>query len=199
MLYDNRLRRTEGDGFSLTEMIVVIAIIGIITAIAVPFMGGVMRRSRVEAASRQIYMPLLRARLEAIKRGSNVLVEYSTSSSKASYQSALVYSDSTTGTANAYDSTDTTIAKFPTAPSSDCTILIDDADKASPGTTAQTIEFVFTPFGSMDSANSTSKSIYVKDASGNVVQIRVPTSTSGKAAMTKLLASSYVTAPWKWY
>ena len=186
-------------GFSLTEIIVVIAIAGAVLAMAIPYMGGVMRRSRVEAASRQIYMPLLRARLEAIKRGSNVFVEYSTDSSKSSYQTAVVFADSTTGTLNAYDSTDTTIAKFPTAPSSDCTILIDTADNAAPAASSQTIEFIFTPFGSMDTANSTSKSVYIKDSSGNVVQIRVPTSTNGKAAMTKLLASSYVTAPWTWY
>ena len=199
MLHSGRQERSRPAGFSLTEIIVVIAIIGAITAIAVPYMGQVMRRSRVEAAARQIYMPLLRARLESIKRGSNVLVEYSTNASKTSYQTAVVYLDSTTGTANAYDNTDTTVATFPTAPSSDSTILIDDADQASPATSSQTIEFIFTPFGSMDSANSTSKSIYIKDTSGNVVQIRVPTSTNGKAAMTKLLGSSYVSPPWKWY
>jgi type II secretion system protein H len=186
-------------GFTLTELIVVVAIIGAMAAIAVPYMGQVMRRSRVEAETRQIYMPLLRARLEAIKRGSNVLVEYSTSSSKTSYQNAIIYVDSTTGTANAYDSTDTVIAQFPTAPSSDTTIRIDDADKATPSSAATTIEFIFTPFGSMDTTNSTSKSVYVEDTKDNVIQIRVPSSTNGKAQMTKLKGSSYVTVPWEWY
>ena len=188
-------------GFTLNELIVVMAIVGTMAAIAVPYMGGVMRRSRLESATREIYVPLLRARLEAIKRGSNVNVEYSTSTGKTAYQTAVIYKDNTGGgTTNAYDSTDTLIGEFPTAPAPEMTVRIDDTDKASPSTASQTIEFIFTPLGSMDTANSTSKSVYVGDAKNNLIQIRIPTSTNGKPIMTKQLSgTTYEAQPWQWY
>jgi hypothetical protein len=76
--------------------------------------------------------------------------------------------------------------------------VIDDANKVSPASSSTTVEFIFTPLGSM-SAASTSKSVYVSDAKGNVLQVSVPSGTTGKPAMTKLQGSTYVSQPWKWY
>jgi len=92
-----RSYRSDQKGFTTVETIVVVAIIGIVLAITIPYFGSAMRRSRLTSEARQIYMPLLKARLEAIKRGNNVNVEISTDSSKTSYRTALVFIDNATG------------------------------------------------------------------------------------------------------
>jgi hypothetical protein len=157
----------------------------------------VARRSRVYSEALQVYAPMLKARLEAVKRGNNVYVEISTNVSKSSYRSATVFVDSG-GTPGSYDATDTLIGTFPMAPSADATLLIDDANKPSPVASSTTVEYIFTPLASM-SAASTTKSVYVSDVKGNIVQISVPSATTGKPAMTKLVGSTYVAPPWKWY
>lgn len=196
-------------GFTLPEAVVVVAIIGMMLVLALPYFAQTMRRSRLTSEARQIFMPLLKARLEAIKRGNNVNVEISTDSSKASYRTAIVYVDGTTGgTAGAYDppsggppptSPDTLIATFPMAPSSEPTLGIDGANAASPSTAAQTIEFIFTPLGTLDTANSTTDSVYVSDSKGNVLQVAVPSGSNAKATMTKrVTGTTYEAQPWHW-
>jgi hypothetical protein len=146
----------------------------------------------------EVYAPMLKARLEAVKRGNNVYVEISTNVTKASYRAATVFVDATGGTVGSYDTGDTLIGTYPMAPSSQSALSIDDANKPSPVSSASTVEYIFTPLGTM-SAASTAKSIYVSDTSGNVIQIAVPAATTGKPAMTKLAGSTYVAPPWKWY
>ena len=185
----------------MVELIVVIAIIGMVLAIALPYFGAVMRRARMTAEARQIFMPLLKARLESIKRGNNVYVEISTDPSgspqKLSYRQAVVYLDLNSN--GNYDTTDTLIAAFPLAPSGDPTLRIDDANKASPSTAAQTIDYIFTPLGTLAAA-STTKSTYISDGKGNVLQVAVPSTSNAKATMTKqLTGTNYVGQPWKWY
>jgi len=184
-------------GFTIVELIVVVAIAGMILAIAVPYFGIVTRRSRVYSEALEVYAPMLKARLEAVKRGNNVYVEISTNVSKASYRTATVFVDSG-GTPGSYDATDTLIGTYPMAPSSDTTLSIDDPNKPSPTSLPSTVEYIFNPLASM-SGTSTSKSVYVSDAKGNIVQITVPSATTGKPAMTKLVGSTYVAPPWQWY
>ena len=193
--------RSAEKGFTFIELIVVIALAGIIFAIAVPYFGAVMRRGRVTSEARQILVPLLKARLEAIKRGNNVLVEISTDSSKTSYQTALVFLDTSSSGANknVYDGGDTLIKTFPAAPASDTTLSLDDMNAASPSTGSTTIDFIFTPFGSMDAATTT-KAAYVIDRKNNVLQVSVPSTTNGKPAITKQVSgTNYVAQPWTWY
>ena len=191
--------RPAREGFTTVEMIVVVAIVGMILAIALPYFGAVMRRARLTSEARQIFMPLLKARLEAIKRGNNVNVEISPNTAKESYREAIVYVD--TNGNGSYDNvtTDTLIATFPMAPSADPTLRIDSANVASPSTAATTIEFIFTPLGTLASA-STTKSTYISDGKGNVLQVAVPSTSNAKATMTKqLTGTNYVGQPWKWY
>jgi type IV fimbrial biogenesis protein FimT len=188
-------------GFTFVEMIVVIAIIAMTLALVIPYFGIVIRRGRVNAEARQILVPLLKARLESIKRGNNVLVEISTDSSKTSYQTSLVFLDTSSSGANknVYDAGDTLIATFPVAPSSETTLRLDNANVASPSTANTTIDFIFTPFGSMDAA-TTSKAAYVSDKKNNVLQVSVPSTTNGKPTLTKqTIGTTYVAQPWTWY
>ena len=194
-------RKLGRQGFTIVELIVVIAIVGMVLAIAIPYFGAAMRRSRVTAEARQILVPLLKARLEAIKRGNNVLVEISTNSIKTSYRQALVFVDTSNSGANlnVYDAGDTLMGTFPMAPSSESTLRLDSVNAPSPSSASATIDFIFTPFGSMDAA-TTSKAVYVSDAKNNVIQISVPSTSNGKPALTKQLSgSNYVAQPWTWY
>jgi type IV fimbrial biogenesis protein FimT len=195
-----RGHRPARAGFTLVELMVVIAIAGLLMAIAIPYFGQVMRRARVESEARTISSTLLQARLQAIKRGANVLVEFSTDSSKlslGSYHKAVVYLD-TGGTAGALDATDTVLGRSGIASGADTEkYYVDDAGKPSPSTSAATIEFVFTPFGSMN-ATSTAKSIYIGDTKGNLLQIAIPAAAQGKILTTKLAGSTFVGRPWTW-
>lgn len=63
-------------GFSLYELMVVIAIIAILSAIAIPNMIGWIANSRVNASARDIVGTIQRARIEAVKQTRMVVVEF---------------------------------------------------------------------------------------------------------------------------
>ncbi|MCX5868076.1 MAG: prepilin-type N-terminal cleavage/methylation domain-containing protein [Proteobacteria bacterium] len=56
-------------GFSLIEMMVVMAIIGLMAAIAVPSFNALMQKGRLKAAGREITMELILARAHSISTG----------------------------------------------------------------------------------------------------------------------------------
>lgn len=59
-------------GFSAIELMMVVAIIGILAALAIPNMGPLIRAQRVKSAAFDIYSSLNLSRSEAIKRNSTV-------------------------------------------------------------------------------------------------------------------------------
>jgi len=62
-------------GFTLTELMIVIAIVGILIAIAAPGFGAMTRSNRVTVAANELTNLLNYARSEALTRGLNVSVE----------------------------------------------------------------------------------------------------------------------------
>ena len=62
--------RKSNSGFTLTEIIVTIIIIGVIAAIAAPNFLGLLNRNRVNEAARQIEGALTEAQRQAMRRGS---------------------------------------------------------------------------------------------------------------------------------
>src|SRR5215467_10713280 len=118
------LCRRSDRGFTMVELIIVVAIVGIVLAIALPYFGIIMRHGRVYSEALQVYAPMRKARLEAVKRGNNVYVEISTDSSAASYRTPIVFVDSGT-TPGAYDTNDTLIGTYPMGSTLNETLLID--------------------------------------------------------------------------
>lgn len=68
------LNLTKQSGVSLFELIVAIAILGIVLAIAAPDMGSVIANNRSTTASNELIKAMNMARSEAIKRGVSVSV-----------------------------------------------------------------------------------------------------------------------------
>jgi type IV fimbrial biogenesis protein FimT len=66
-------RRAQA-GFTAAEILVVICIVGILAAIAIPSMSGLLATQAVRSASYELNADLLYARNEAIARGTNVTI-----------------------------------------------------------------------------------------------------------------------------
>jgi prepilin-type N-terminal cleavage/methylation domain-containing protein len=61
-------------GFTLMELLTVIAIVGIVAGFAVPAMGDLIRNARVRGAGQELRAVLVRGRSEAINRNTEVRV-----------------------------------------------------------------------------------------------------------------------------
>ena len=84
--------RARNLGFTATETMVVVLILGIIAAFAAPAMNQLIRTQKVRAAAYDIFADLTYARSEAIARGHNVQVA---SSSGTNWVSGWQISDTT--------------------------------------------------------------------------------------------------------
>lgn len=69
LLYKNR-------GFTLIEMVIVMAVIGILASFSIPFLSGTMTNMRLGGAAREIHSVLQQARLRAAKEQSSVIVDF---------------------------------------------------------------------------------------------------------------------------
>ena len=63
-------------GFTLIEMMVVIAVIAVLSAIAVPSFMEYARNQRLNGAARQVYSDLMNARQQAVTENKKIIVEF---------------------------------------------------------------------------------------------------------------------------
>src|SRR5512140_629382 len=61
-----------GPGFTLTELLVVIAVASILAALAAPSFTDLIASKRAQAVASELYFSLLKARSEALTRNANV-------------------------------------------------------------------------------------------------------------------------------
>lgn len=69
------ISKSKSSGFSIVEVLVVVSIIAVLAAIAVPSFSPMMERMRVRQAVEEMQSTLFLARSEAIKRGGNVSIK----------------------------------------------------------------------------------------------------------------------------
>lgn len=73
-------------GFTLLEMLMVLAILGVLAAFAFPSFGYLSANTKVKSASTEIYLAMIRARSESVKRNRTVGV-IATSGNKDKWES----------------------------------------------------------------------------------------------------------------
>ncbi|WP_265944223.1 GspH/FimT family pseudopilin [Dechloromonas sp. A34] len=68
-------------GFTLIELMIAVALLGILLTLAMPSFSDMIRRMRIESAANSLSVALATARSEAVKRGRNISVCKSANSS----------------------------------------------------------------------------------------------------------------------
>ena len=102
-------RLHKNSGFTLIELMIVIGMISILSAIAIPSIMKWLPNYRLKAEARNLYSNMQKAKIEAVKRKQNVLISFVTGSYDPAGQigSYRVHIDSNSN--NSYDAGETII------------------------------------------------------------------------------------------
>ncbi len=132
------MQTKRNSGFTLTELMIVIAIIGIVAAMAVPSYQGMIERNRLKEAIEGLKSDLMWMRTESIKQSCNLQASF-TNGATWSYQ--IYIPPATTGTTFA---TQHAAHGCPTAATSNCNLKPVTSAQYT-GITMGTVSFFGTP------------------------------------------------------
>ena len=99
----NSKRRKRIKGFSLIEFVIVVAVLAVLSSIAIPFFGDITRKARQVAASSNVDAILKSATIFKIKEGyyptswEEILFYYNPGSEESNLESCSVYNSQCTG------------------------------------------------------------------------------------------------------
>lgn len=69
-------KKTMPGGFTLIELMIVVGILATLSAVAYPLINATLPRYRLRAAARELMIDFKKAKVEAIKRNKDVLIEF---------------------------------------------------------------------------------------------------------------------------
>jgi prepilin-type N-terminal cleavage/methylation domain-containing protein len=91
---------TKRNGFTLVELVMVMAIVAILAGIATPFLLKAIPNMRLRSTARDIYSAMMQAKVEAIRRGENVTLLFNSPG-----DSYIMFLDNGAGAGGANDQT----------------------------------------------------------------------------------------------
>lgn len=178
------MRRTARDtGFTLIEMLVVVAIIGIIAVLGIPALIHSLYRAKVEGAAEQVSVLAQRARLEAIKRNRQTMLRADTARNEVT-----VFVDANENRVR--DADEDLLGRF-TLPA---LVSFRGATGGDANDALDILGFggdlgpVFEPNGSVVAQGA----IRIGDDRNNVLEVRVVSAASGRMEIRKWLAADMV-------
>jgi len=196
--------RKQNRGFTLIEMIVIVAIVGMVVLIGVPAIVGAMKRARLESAARQAQIMINATRLQAVKSGTRIAVYFG---AHPTYPHGAIQPFIDANANGAYNAGEEfkriAVVPLPNPVAITSTTFpggviafngLGQAVNVTSGT-------LLTNCG--DATNGCA--VYIGDAAGyaavtNIFKIGVDNPGTGRTSLRKkaLTSATYVDAPWKW-